>query len=122
MRLVKFFGILMIAFTAAGVSYGQSQPENNIASYAEQRDLSESVRLFPMPASDYLHVKIEHIPVANVKLAMHNILGNEVSIESEVVDEHEVRVRVKDLAAGYYLLAVKDDDTKFRGTYKFLKR
>jgi hypothetical protein len=42
--------------------------------------------------------------------------------ESEVTDEHEVRVRVKDLTMGYYLIAVREDQSQFRGTYKFLKR
>jgi hypothetical protein len=53
---------------------------------------------------------------------VHNIIGNRINIETEVIDEHTLRVKVKDLASGYYLLAIKDPESKFRGTYKFLKR
>jgi hypothetical protein len=42
--------------------------------------------------------------------------------ESELIDEHEIRIKVKDLDTGYYLLALKDDHAKLQGTYKFLKR
>jgi hypothetical protein len=59
---------------------------------------------------------------SQAKLSLHNILGSEITIESEMIDEHELRVRVKDLPTGYYLLAVRDEATQFRGTYKFLKR
>jgi hypothetical protein len=43
-------------------------------------------------------------------------------IESEIVDEHEVRIRVKDLSTGYYLLAIKDEVTGLRTIHKVLKK
>jgi hypothetical protein len=119
MRFAKFIMILTLAFTA-GYAFGQNQPEESTIS-AEQ-DLSHSVHIFPNPAVEYVHVKMMDIPASKIKLAVHNILGNKMEIETEIVDEHELRVKVKDLASGYYLLAVKDDDAKFRGTFKFLKR
>jgi hypothetical protein len=33
-----------------------------------------------------------------------------------------VRLKVKDLATGYYLVAVRDEQLQFKATYKFLKR
>ncbi len=87
-----------------------------------KNDISKSVHIFPNPAVEYVHVKLENVKVENVKVTMHNIIGNEINIETEVIDEHELRIRVKDFDAGYYLLALKDDQSKFRGTYKFLKR
>jgi hypothetical protein len=45
-----------------------------------------------------------------------------MEIETEIVNEHELRVRVKELASGYYLLAVKNEEANFRGIFKFLKR
>jgi hypothetical protein len=118
MRFIKFFGILLVALTC-GVSYGQSQPEN---SYSAQSAFVESVHIFPNPAIEYVHIKIEQVPASQVTLAVHNILGNEMDIETEVVDEHELRIKVKELASGYYLLAVRDKESKNKGTFKFLKR
>ena len=83
---------------------------------------AKSVRLFPNPAVDFVHVRIDNFSTENVKLTVHNIIGNEVPVEVEILDEHELRVKVKDLNSGYYLLALKDDENRFQGTYKFLKR
>jgi hypothetical protein len=33
-----------------------------------------------------------------------------------------VRLKVKDFAPGYYLIAVRDEQLQFKATYKFLKR
>ncbi|MBT1704976.1 T9SS type A sorting domain-containing protein [Chryseosolibacter indicus] len=118
MRLVKFFGIIIIG-CMAHLGLAQSQPEN---SYSPEVSAAQSVELFPNPAVEYLDVTIQHLPVGKVRVAVHNILGNPMPIETEIIDEHRIRVRVKDLAAGYYLLAVKDDDSKFKGAFKFLKR
>jgi hypothetical protein len=119
MRFGKFILVLLVAF-AAGSAYAQTQPENGGPNAEHQP--AESVHLYPNPAVEYLHVKVDHLLSSNVKLAVHNILGNEINIESEIVDEHELRIKVKDFSTGYYLLAIKDDEAKFRGTFKFLKR
>jgi hypothetical protein len=89
---------------------------------AESVDLIKSVQVFPNPALEFVHIRVEKLKAADVKLSLHNIIGNEVAIESEIVDEHELRVKVKDLATGYYLIALRDEKMNFRGTYKFLKR
>jgi hypothetical protein len=119
MRFAKFLGVLLVAFVA-GSAYAQTQPENG--AQTPERPLTESVHLFPNPAVEYLHVKVDQFPANKVKLAVHNILGNEINIESEVVDEHELRIKVKDFSTGYYLLAIRHDESKFRASYKFLKR
>jgi hypothetical protein len=45
-----------------------------------------------------------------------------LTIESELIDAHEIRLRVKELPAGYYFLALRDEETHIKSTYKFLKR
>lgn len=119
MRLVRFVSLLLVAF-ATSVGYAQSQQDT--PSPSVEFNIAASVHIFPNPAVEYLQVKVQHVPAKEVRLAVHNILGNEMNVETEVVDEFELRVRVKDLASGYYLLAVKDEETKYRGTFKFLKR
>ena len=94
--------------------YDAEQPERN--------DISKSVHIFPNPAVEYVHVRLEQVNMDNVKVSMHNIIGNEINIETEKINEHELRIRVKDFDTGYYLIALKDEQDKFKGTYKFLKR
>lgn len=121
MRLVKLFLIVILA-SAIQLAKAQSNHADEPPSSLEMRDPIKLVHIFPNPATEYLQVKLEHVPASRVKVTVHSIIGNEMTVETEVVDEHELRVRVKDLVSGYYLLAVKDDDSKMRGTFKFLKR
>ena len=117
----KFYKILLFCALIAGsltvraqVSFDAEQPERN--------DISKSVHIFPNPAVEYVHIRLEHVNMDNVKVSMHNIIGNQINIETEKIDEHELRIRVKDFDTGYYLIALKDEQAKFSGTYKFLKR
>ena len=87
--------------------------------------VSKAIHIYPNPtneSSDYVNVRVAPFKAQNIKLNIHNIIGNEVTTEVEIVDEHELRIRVKDLPSGYYLLTIKDQETNFRGTYKILKR
>lgn len=102
-------------------SFAQSG-EDSGAFLSELPEPRATVKLFPNPAPEYLYVQLGGLEANKVKLALHNIIGNETAAEVEQVDEHQLRVRVKDMAPGYYFLTVKDDSSKFRGTYKFLKR
>lgn len=85
-------------------------------------DPIKSVEIFPNPATEFINVKFEAPIAKKIRLSVHNVIGNTMEIESEVIDEHEIRIRVKDLATGYYLLSVKDERLNLSSTYKFLKR
>jgi hypothetical protein len=118
MRFVRLVFVVLL-FSAFRLSMAQSQPEPPVS---QEINFTKSVHLFPNPATEDVFVELDHFPAEKVSLTVHNIIGNELDVETEVVSDHLIRVRVKDLASGYYLLAVKDEESKFRGTYKFLKR
>lgn len=120
MRLLRLVLIVILGFAFRQGLAQQSPPDDFPIS--QEVDLARSVHIFPNPATEYVHVKIEELPAEKVELTLHNIIGNAIEIEKEIVNEHEIRVKVKDLAAGYYLIALRDEDSNFRGTYKFLKR
>ncbi len=88
----------------------------------ERMNLAKFTHIYPNPATDFIYIKLDQLSIDKMKITMHNIIGNQINIETEVMSEYEVRIRVKDFAAGYYLLALKDDKTKFSGTFKFVKR
>ncbi len=117
MRFIKF-SVLALFIATAG--FGQSSVE--YTANVELASISQSIKLYPNPTTEFLNVKFDYVKADNITIVVHNVIGNEMKIEVEVIDEHEIQVKVKDLAAGYYLLAIRDDETKFRGTYKFLKR
>lgn len=125
---MRYFKLILVVIFASALQWGWAQGLSDETPVVSQEfNPLKSVHIYPNPATEFLHVKIDEFAIENVKLTLHSIIGNEMTIDSEIIDDNEqqgklIRVRVKDLASGYYLLAVKDDQSKFRGTYKFLKR
>lgn len=117
MRLKKF--IVLMLLLSAGMTGAAQVADSQTPGVSE---MTTQVRIYPNPAPEFLFVKFENFRSEDVVLSVHNILGNRMEIETEVVDDYQMRVNVKDLPSGYYLLAVKDDKDRFRGTFKFLKR
>jgi hypothetical protein len=118
MRLIYSIVVLAILISSLGV---RAQTDIEFTQ-PERQEISKSVQLFPNPAIDFVNVRLEHVRANNVSVRLHNIIGNEIRIETDIVDEHTLRIRVKDLDSGYYLLALNDSQTNFKGIYKFLKR
>lgn len=105
---------LIISLSAIGQSHDEG--------YATPQELIKNVQLYPNPSIDYLHIKFENPIAKTTKLVVHSIIGNQIELESEIVDEYEVRLKVKELNTGYYILAVHDQNNNTKGTFKFLKR
>jgi len=84
--------LLALIIILAGAAKGQSQSE--YTGQPEKIDVAKSVQIFPNPATDFVSVKIESIRAQDLQLSLRNIIGNEISVETEVVDEHELRIRV----------------------------
>lgn len=84
-------------------------------------DVLKTAHVYPNPAVEYLHLKFEQPIAREVSLELHSIIGSRLEAETEVVDDYEVRVRVKDLPAGYYLLDVKKPGASHHA-FKFVKR
>jgi Secretion system C-terminal sorting domain len=118
--ILSFFLLLFLS----GTAFGQAQtltPEA-VAYTAEKTDLSKSITVYPNPAVEYINIKLSTLDASTTKIVLYTILGSELQTEKETVNDHEVRIKVKDLATGYYLIAVRDEQLQFKATYKFLKR
>ncbi len=116
--------ILLLAFTyillTSNVLMGQVKEEPFF--HHNPGDPIKSVSVFPNPAIEFVSVKFEAPIARQVRLTVHNVIGNTMELEREIIDEHEIKIRVKDLATGYYLISVKDEHSNLSNTYKFLKR
>jgi hypothetical protein len=120
MKRLVLSGLLVIA--AFAISFGQAQQPVQ-TEYGGIMDVAKHVQLYPNPSVDeWINVKVESVKAEKIEISMHNIIGNPLQVESEVVSEHVVRVRVKDLSAGYYFLALRENESGLRGTYKFVKK
>lgn len=120
MRALKTI-LFSLLFLFMGV-YSWAQGSEEVALHSERTSLSKSISVYPNPAVDYVEVNLDQLNANKVKLTLYNIIGNRIQVDTEVIDEHKIRVRVKDFSAGFYLIALRDEETNFKGTYKFLKR
>jgi len=117
MNTGKVIVLLAIMFLAFHSGFSQSHDEPGFPTAP-----AKTIQLYPNPTTDFLNIKFE-IPCANrVKLALHSIIGNIMDVETEILDENEIQLKVRDLPAGYYLLSIRDPETSVRSTFKFLKR
>jgi Secretion system C-terminal sorting domain len=108
--------LILVVCVAATLAVAQEKAEPS------KGDLSKQVKVFPNPAVEFLTVKFETAQAAKSTAAIRNIIGNEMAVESEVVDEYEIRLKVKDLPTGFYFLLIRNENTGLKEAYKFLKR
>ncbi|HLZ16834.1 MAG TPA: T9SS type A sorting domain-containing protein [Cyclobacteriaceae bacterium] len=114
MKAVLLFAITLVT---SQMCFGQMHDES-----FRSGDPVKSIQVYPNPALDYLVIKFE-LPVAKTsKLSFHSIIGSSIELEQETIDEFEIRVKVKDLPVGYYIVAIQDTQNNSRAIHKFLKR
>ncbi|GAA0890523.1 hypothetical protein GCM10009122_02010 [Fulvivirga kasyanovii] len=118
--ILTVLSALILTFSGTSV-FAQNGEIDRFKDSSLEKKLNE-VRMFPNPTADYLSVTINNSTLAETSFTVHNIIGNVVDVPVEIVGKNEYRLRVKDLAPGYYLLAIRDDQGYFKETYKFLKR
>lgn len=116
MRTFKPILILIFAALLAFSAHAQMKEE------AFSTDPAKSIHLFPNPAVDFVSVRFETPLAKSAKVSLHNIIGNELLVETEVLDEYEIHLKIKDLPTGYYLITVNQADGNHRSIHKFLKR
>jgi hypothetical protein len=117
MKTAKFILAGVLVVLLGTMARGQAVESLSASSV----DVLKTARVFPNPAVEYISLKFEQPLARQVTLQVHSIIGNLLEVESEIVDDYEVRVKVKELPAGYYLLDVKLGGTA-HNAFKFLKR
>jgi hypothetical protein len=101
---------------------GFSQNRDEAVFPQERTEQVKSIQLYPNPATEILNVKFEMPLAKRVRLTVNNIIGNVLEVETEVIDEYELQLKVRDLPSGFYLLSFRDNETGLKSTLKFLKR
>ena len=87
---MRFFRLLLmvIGLSVTGLAHAQSRPDTQPA-MSEEVNLVKSVHLFPNPATEFIDVKLDQLPASSVSLTVHNIIGNELQVETEVLEEDQ---------------------------------
>lgn len=90
--------------------------------YNHNVDLNKNrIELYPNPAVDYIVVQIKNSTLENAEFELHSLIGNEIKIEAEDLGNGRYRIPVKNYATGYYFIVVKDENTRFKKAFRFLK-
>jgi hypothetical protein len=116
MKAFKSILILLFAALVAFSAHAQMKEE------AFPTDPAKAIRVFPNPAVDFVSVRFETPMAKTAKVSLHNIIGNELQVETEILDEYEIHLKIKDLPTGYYLVTVNQEESNHRSIIKFLKR
>ncbi len=101
--------------------YGQNDSEYPAFSSNDLK-IENKIQIYPNPSINFLKVTIVESNLVNPQIVIHSIIGNKLEVFTEKMSANEFKVDVKNLPAGYYLVAIKDASTGFSETYKFLKR
>lgn len=97
------------------------QVENSINQQASL-DLRNQIEIYPNPAVEFLIVEIQNSELINTQFEMHSLIGNQVTIDPEEIGHNLYRIQVKSFATGYYFLVVKDEISRYKKAFKFLKK
>ncbi len=108
---------LIIFCMSSAMAFGQAE-----VLFGVTPDPIKSVQIYPNPAVEFVNIKFSTPIASKVKLALYNVIGNNMEAEQEILDEYEIRIKIKDLNSGYYLVSIKDARINSAGTFKFLKR
>lgn len=82
----------------------------------------DQIEVYPNPAIDHIYVSVEEEVFDQIKLEMFNIIGNQVQLNVEKVNDSEYRIPVSTYNTGYYLLLISDRAGRVNKAFKFMKR
>jgi hypothetical protein len=113
--MARFLAIIIILSSFAVYS---QKPQEQVSG----SDLTKGVSVYPNPASDFINVKFEFADPNEVRLVLYTIIGTQVAIEPEILESREIRLKIKDLPSGFYILAFHHESTGTKSSRKFLKK
>lgn len=121
MSIDKNLLLVILMILTCNLAFAQTPGVEGTEFENQELRFTNVVEIFPNPTSDFLHVTIKDSEMTSVGFEMYNIIGNMLRVEYEKVGSNKFKIPVKDLASGYYMLIIKDDDTRYRKAFKFMK-
>ena len=119
--IIATFG-LFLSMSALAQEANDNVVSTETAFYNHNVDLNKNrIELYPNPAVDYIVVHIDNSTLENAEFELHSLIGNEIKIEAEEIGNGRYRIPVKNYATGYYFIVVKDENTRFKKAFRFLK-
>jgi hypothetical protein len=107
----------------------QGFQQNNftaVVGIIEMKDLTFNVEAFPNPTTEFLNIKIsglkETINTSDYKIEFIDLLGKQISLEQNIIDDQTLRIDLKELPEGMYMVNVRNiKSSKLVSTFKITK-
>jgi len=80
------------------------------------------VEIFPNPTSDFLNIDLSKLDLKKPQLEIRSIIGSKMEVTVEDNGPKKYKVDVQSFPRGYYLVLVRDDQSKFQQTVRFSKK
>ncbi|MEM8895629.1 MAG: T9SS type A sorting domain-containing protein [Bacteroidota bacterium] len=117
----------LFALGVCSGAMGQSQTNNTIQAenpiiQQASIDIRNQIEVYPNPAVEFVIIEIQNSDLVDTQFEMHSLIGNEVTIEPEEIGYNLYRIPVKHFSTGYYFLVVKDEISRYKKAFKFLKK
>ncbi len=92
------------------------------AFYNQNDELNKNrIELYPNPAVNFIVVQLSNSTLKDAEFELHSLIGNEIEVDAEDIGNGRFRIPVKNYATGYYFVVVKDEATRFKKAFRFLK-
>lgn len=97
--------------------YGNSTYVDNISVTSvlgvEENVLSESVSLYPNPATNQVHIAMNNVTFDKLEITVVNNLGQRIQTidTSRAQGDNNISINVRNLSSGLYFVTIKADDT-----------
>jgi hypothetical protein len=108
-------------FGQIGASGSNVLSENILVEQSSLNPINK-IEIYPNPAVDFLVIQIQKSELVDIEFEMHSLIGNTINIQPEEIGIDTYRINVKEFSTGYYFLVVKDEVTRYKKAFKFLKR
>jgi hypothetical protein len=103
-----------VHYPVAGIiSYGGNMSGFYISNYSvagikEISNTLKNVQLYPIPASEFLHISVPPEASNELELNVINSLGQVLKSKSVIAESSQVSLKVTDLAEGIYTIKIRD--------------
>jgi len=112
--------MLVVLFFNVNVVLGQKQGLST--SNSSGPDEKVKVEIFPNPTSEFLNIDLTKLDLKKPQVEIRSIIGTIMNVQVEENGRKKYKVDVQSFPRGYYLVLVRDDQSKFQQTIRFSKK
>lgn len=121
MKRTVFILSLLISGIFCSPVFGQQRVAQTQAN-TEQNLLKLEVKAYPNPVIDQLTIEANKENAEKITLRIFSLIGSEMKIQIDRTEPGKLKVNVADFPPGYYMVSVRDEQTRRSESFRILKK